>query len=82
MATKHSSENGKNRLEEAMAMLIQNQASFLGRMAESDRRLSEIEQATSERIGRIEKDVLMLDMRCIENESVLVEQLEQLSQPV
>ena len=40
---KKPSHNGHGRLEEAMTMLIQNQAAFLGRQAESDARFSRIE---------------------------------------
>jgi phosphoserine phosphatase len=49
-----SSPNGHDRLEEAMAMLIQNQASFVGRLAENDRRHLEFERETAERFARIE----------------------------
>ncbi len=57
MPKRSTSANGHNRLEEAMAMLIHNQAAFLGRLAESDNRLSEIQRATSERFARIEADM-------------------------
>jgi hypothetical protein len=50
LAKKSNNSNGSGRLEEAMAMLIQNQAAFLGRLAESDR-------ATAERFRQIEKDI-------------------------
>jgi hypothetical protein len=42
--------NGRRRLEEAMAVLILNQAAFLGRLAESER-------VSAERFGRIEADI-------------------------
>jgi hypothetical protein len=67
MARKVAPENGHGRLEEAMAMLIQNQASFLGRMAE-------IERATSERFGRIESDMTTI-IRVLAEHSRLLEQL-------
>jgi hypothetical protein len=61
---KETSQNGQNRLEEAMAMLIQNQVAFLSRAAESDRHLAEIERrhieierVNSERFGRVEQDI-------------------------
>ena len=44
MARKSTPPNGHTSLEEAMALLIQNQAAFLGRAAETDRRLAENEQ--------------------------------------
>ncbi len=50
MAKKTEGQNGHDRLEEAMAMLIQNQASFLGSMAD-------IERASSERFARIESEL-------------------------
>jgi hypothetical protein len=60
MARKGASENGHERLAEAMALLIQNQAAFLGRLAD-------IERATSERFGRIEKD-----MRAMQNDMAAI----------
>jgi len=39
MARKRS--NGNSRLDEAMAMLIQNQTSFLSRAADADRRIAD-----------------------------------------
>jgi len=74
LAKKGSAQNGHNRLEEAMALLIQNQASFLGRLAETDR-------TTSERFGRIEKDmsailrVLSEHGRLLSDHTRLLEQL-------
>jgi hypothetical protein len=50
LARKATTENSSNRLEEAMALLIQNQASFLSRLAD-------IEHTTAERFGRIERDM-------------------------
>ena len=68
MAKKSPELNGHSRLEEAMAMLIQNQAAFLSRASETDRvhaeferrhleferRHFEFERATEERVARIE----------------------------
>jgi hypothetical protein len=67
MAKKTSTQNGNNRLDEAMAMLIQNQAAFLGRMAE-------IERATSERFGRIEQEMVAI-RRILSEHSRLLERL-------
>jgi hypothetical protein len=50
LAKKIPSSNGRDRLEEAMALLIQNQASFLSDMRQ-------IERASSERFARIETDM-------------------------
>jgi hypothetical protein len=45
---------GNGRLEEAMALLIQNQASFLARITEIDHRIAETDRINSERFARIE----------------------------
>jgi hypothetical protein len=42
------------RLEEALATLIQNQASFLARMSEIDSRVAEMDRINLERFARIE----------------------------
>ncbi len=44
MAKKDTSQNGRNQLEEAMAILIQNQAAFVARLAENDRIHAELER--------------------------------------
>ncbi|HQU42701.1 MAG: hypothetical protein B7Z73_02090 [Planctomycetia bacterium 21-64-5] len=67
MAKKTTTENGQDRLGEAMAMLIQNQAAFLGRMAE-------IERTTSERFARIESDMAAI-LRVLAEHSRLLERL-------
>lgn len=54
MAGKSTSPNGRDRLEEAVATLIQTQAAFVARLAESDRRHLELERETAERSARIE----------------------------
>jgi hypothetical protein len=56
-----------DRLEEAMAMLIQNQAAFLGRLAE-------IERTSSERFARIERDIAAI-LRVLSEHSQLLERL-------
>lgn len=67
MAKKTSAQNGHDRLDEAMAMLIQNQATFLSRMAE-------IERNTSERFSRIESDMAAI-LRVLAEHSRLLERL-------
>ena len=47
---KKTTANGHDRLEEAVALLIRIQASFLGRLADAER-------ASSERFARIEADI-------------------------
>ena len=54
MARKSTGQNGHDRLEEAMAMLLQNQAAFVGRLAETDRQHLQFERETAERFARIE----------------------------
>jgi uncharacterized protein YukE len=50
LAGKGTTSNGRNRLDEALATLIQNQAAFVGQMAANDRRHAEFD----ERFARIE----------------------------
>lgn len=61
MARKSVPQNGHSRLEEAMALLVQNQAAFVGRQGETDRahveferRHLEFERETADRFARIE----------------------------
>ena len=54
MAKKEVNQNGRERLEEAMALLIQNQSTFLSRVSETDRRHLEFEREANERFARIE----------------------------
>jgi hypothetical protein len=51
--------NGSNgRLEEAMTLLIQNQASFVAQRAETNRHMAELDRINSERFRRIEAILL------------------------
>ena len=67
MAKKDAPQNGRERLEDALAMLIQNQASFLGR-------LSETERVTSERFARIEADMAAITRRLVESYREMVKE--------
>jgi hypothetical protein len=67
LVRKSTAENGRDRLEEAMAMLIQNQAAFLGR-------LSEMERVSSERFARIETDIATI-LRVLSEHSRMLERL-------
>ena len=67
MAKTSTTANGGGRLEEAMAVLIQNQAAFLSRMLEMDR-------ASSERFSRIEQDMSAI-LRVLAEHSRLLERL-------
>lgn len=48
------STNGHSRLDEAMAMLIQNQAAFVAEMAEINREHARLERDTRETVARID----------------------------
>lgn len=61
LVRRRAPQNGRDRLEEAMALLIQNQAAFVGRQSETEsrhlefeRRHLEFERETAERFARIE----------------------------
>lgn len=57
MARKATSGNGRDRLEDALATLIQNQAAFVNRLEETDRRHVEFERESAERFARIESQM-------------------------
>ena len=54
MARKDTASNGRDRLEEALATLIQNQAAFVSSLRETDRLHAQFERETAERFARIE----------------------------
>jgi hypothetical protein len=54
LARKAAPENGHDRLEEAIATLIQNQAAFVSSLRETDRLHVKFERETAERFARIE----------------------------
>jgi hypothetical protein len=54
VAKKVASANGRSHLEEAMALLIQNQAAFVTDMAAHRRDMRELERDNRERFSRIE----------------------------
>jgi hypothetical protein len=66
VAKKNVSANGRSHLEEAMALLIQNQASFL-------RDMRDMERANSERFSRIESELAAIRNVLIEHGHVLAE---------
>ena len=74
MAIKGRPTNGRDRLEEAMALLIQNQAAFVGSLAESDKRMAEMQRVTSERFARIENDMAAI-LRVLAEHSRILERL-------
>ena len=76
MARAKAQSNG--RLEEAMAMLIQNQAAFLARavetdrrMVETDKRIAELERENAERFARIETILLQHSQILAEHSRIL-----------
>ena len=65
------SRNG--RLEEAIAILLQNQASFLAQLSETDRRMAEMDRINAERFGRIEATLLEHSRVLAEHSRILAE---------
>jgi hypothetical protein len=74
VAKKNSSPNGRGHLEEAMALLIQNQASFLSDLRDIERDRREIERATSERFSRIEATMASI-LRVLDEHGRMLERL-------
>ena len=72
---------GRDRLDEAMALLVQNEAAFVGRLAETDRvhleferRHLEFERETAERFARIEAQMAEI-IRVLSEHGRLIEGL-------
>ena len=81
MARKSTSQNGRDRLEEALAVLIQNQATFVSGLAETDRAQLEFERRhlefgreTAERFARIEAKMAEI-IRVLSEHGRLLERL-------
>ncbi len=88
MARKSPPSNGHDRLEEALATLIQNQAAFVAQMAQSDRRhtenerlhvelkreAAELERQTAERFARIEAQMAEI-IRVLNEHGRMIERL-------
>jgi hypothetical protein len=62
---------GNGRLEDAMATLIQNQASFVARMSEIDSRMAEMNQLNTERFARIEERFARIEKLLLEHNRML-----------
>ena len=60
MASKVSSPTGRDRLDEAMATLIENQASFVASLRETDRLHAKYDRETTERFARIEAQMAQI----------------------
>ena len=85
MARKSAEPNGRDRLEEAMALLVQNQAAFVGQLAETDRQHLQFERETAERFARIEAQMAEIIRVLNEHGRLLAEhgrQLERLTEAV
>jgi hypothetical protein len=74
MAKKAESQNGHDRLNEAMALLIQNQAAFLNHISETDRQHAKFEREANERFTRIEAQMEQI-IRILAEHSRILERL-------
>ena len=85
MATRKPSANG-NHLQEAMALLIRNQAAFVDQMARSDREFGEwresraLQQQNDERFARIDGRFTGVEERLSRIETILVQLPEAIRQ--
>ena len=59
--------NGAGNLKSALAQLIQNQAQFVGQLAETNKRLGQ----SDEKFGRIEKDLDLIKALLLRHEDTL-----------
>ncbi|HZT79283.1 MAG TPA: hypothetical protein VFA26_03620 [Gemmataceae bacterium] len=80
MAREQTPPNGHDRLEEAMALLIQNQAAFVGQLAETgrhylefERRHLEYQREANERFARIEAQMAEI-IRVLNEHSRILEE--------
>lgn len=81
MAKKRTNQNGRDRLEEAIALMIQNEAKAVSSMAETNRRIAEndriwadTQRENAERFARIERDMAAI-IRTLAEHSRLLERL-------
>jgi hypothetical protein len=85
VARKRTSQNGHDRLEEAMATLIQNQAAFVSQLAAHDRAHAELEREHLELKRQTDERFLRIEGQMAEIIRVLNEhtrQLERLTEAV
>ena len=76
MKKNKTQENGQNHLQEAMTLLIQNQAAFLGRVSEMDRLSSERFARIDERFARLETNMATV-LRVLAEHGRMLETLPQ-----
>jgi hypothetical protein len=62
---------GNGRLEEALAVLIQNQAAFVARISEIDARVAEMDRINAERFARIEDRFARIEGLLLEHSRIL-----------
>jgi len=74
LARKSRPPNGKERLEEALATLNQNQAAFVGGLSENQRRHLELKRESYERFARIEAQMAEI-IRVLSEHGRLLERL-------
>ncbi len=63
---------GNGRLEEAIAILIQNQAAFVAESREINARIAEMERTNSERFARIEERFMRIEALLLEHNRMLL----------
>jgi len=74
MARSRATPNGQNRLEEAVATLINNQAAFVNSLRETDRLHAHFERESAERFARIEVQMAEI-IRVLNHYSQILERL-------
>lgn len=74
MGKKPATSNGKGRLEEALETLIQSQAVLVQNQAQFISRMADIERESAERFARIERDMASI-LRVLAEHSRLLERL-------
>ena len=76
------SSNGNVNLQQAIALLIQNQAAFLRSSITTQERLARIENETQERFARIERDLDQIKAILRELQAVVLEMPEAVRQKI
>ncbi len=63
--------DGNGRLEEAMALLINNQAAFVAQLRETDKQMAEMERTNTERFARIEERFARIETLLLQHNRML-----------
>lgn len=69
--TKNQGNGHTDRLADALATLIQNEAAFVARLADTDSRLAELERINTERFARIEERFGQIEKILLEHNRIL-----------